>query len=46
MGVRDMGGQHPKEEDDIGIPMPDSCWGLTENNKIILSNYPSIKKNK
>ena len=24
--------------------MADSCWGLTENNKILKSNYPSIKK--
>ena len=22
----------------------DSCWGLTENNKILQSIYPSIKK--
>ena len=29
---------------DICIPMADSCWGLTENNKILWSNYPSIKK--
>ena len=29
---------------DICIPMADSCWGLTENNKILQSNYPSIKK--
>ena len=29
---------------DIGIPMADWCWGLTENNKILESNYPSIKK--
>ena len=26
------------------IPMTDSCWGLTENNKILYSNYTSIKK--
>ena len=25
-------------------PMADSCWGLTENHKILQSNYPSIKK--
>ena len=25
------------------IPMSDSCWGLTENNTILYSTYPSIK---
>ena len=30
--------------EDICIPMADSCRGLTENNKILESNYPSIKK--
>ena len=29
---------------DICTPMADSCWGLTENNKILQSNYTSIKK--
>lgn len=29
---------------DMGVPMAGSCWCLTENNKILLSNYPSIKK--
>ena len=29
---------------DICIPMADSCWGLTENNKILYSNYHSKKK--
>ena len=28
---------------DICIPMADSCWGLTEDNKSLWSNYPSIK---
>ena len=28
---------------DIGILMAESCWGLTENSKILQSNYPSIK---
>ena len=28
---------------DMCIPVADSCWGLTENDKILLSNYPSIK---
>ena len=26
------------------MPMADSCWGLTENNKIPQSNHPSVKK--
>ena len=30
--------------EDICIPMADSCRGLTENKKILESNYPSIKK--
>ena len=29
---------------DICIPMADLCWGLTENSKILQSNYHSIKK--
>ena len=29
---------------DIHIPMADSCWGLTENSKILQNSYPSIKK--
>ena len=28
-------GRHIQEGGDIGIPMADSCWGLTENNKIL-----------
>ena len=31
------------KEGDICIPMADSCWGLTDNNKILWSNYPSVK---
>ena len=31
------------EGGDICIPMADS-WGLTENNNILWSNYPLIKK--
>ena len=27
----------------VCIPMADSCCGLTENNKTLQSNYPSIK---
>ena len=33
-------------EYNICIPMADSCWGLTENSKILQSNYPSIIKKK
>ena len=29
---------------DMGAPIADSCWCLTENNKILKSNYSSIKK--
>ena len=28
-------GRDIQEGGDIGIPMADSCWGLTENNKIL-----------
>ena len=28
---------------DIYLPMDNSCWGWTENSKILQSNYPSIK---
>ena len=37
-------GREVWEEGDMGIPMADSCWCMTENHKILLSNYPSIKK--
>ena len=37
-------GREVQERGDICIPMADSYWGLTENNKILWSNYPSIKK--
>ena len=37
-----MGGRL-KNGGDICISMTDSCWGLTENSKILWSNYPSIK---
>ena len=32
-----------QKEGDICIPMADSCWGLTENNEVLSSNYHSIK---
>ena len=38
------GGSFKRE--DICITMADSCWGLTENSKILYSNYLSIKKKK
>ena len=28
-------GKEAQQGGDICIPMPDSCWGLTENNKIL-----------
>ena len=41
-GVGD--GREVQKEGDICVPMADSCLGLTENNKILYSNYLSIKK--
>ena len=37
-------GREVWEGGDMGVPMADSCWCLTENNKILYSNYSSIKK--
>ena len=37
-------GRELQEGGDICMPMTDSCWDLTESNKIQQSNYPSIKK--
>ena len=37
-------GREVQKGGDMCIPMADSCSGLTENNKILLSNYPSIKR--
>ena len=37
------GGMEAQKGGDICIPMADACCGLTENNKILLSNYPPIK---
>jgi len=37
------GGSEVQKGRDICIPMADSCWGLTKNNKILESNYPLIK---
>ena len=37
-------GREVQEGGDICTPMADSCRCLTENNKILSSNYPSIKK--
>ena len=38
-------GREVQEEEDICTPMADSCGYLTENNKLMQSNYPSIKNN-
>ena len=35
--------ERASKERNICIPMTDSCWGLTENSKILYSNYSSIK---
>ena len=40
----DGDGREVQKGGDIGIPMADSGWGLTENNKILQSNK-KIKKN-
>ena len=40
-GVRWEGGS--KGRGYIYIPMADSCWGLIENNKILLNNYFQLK---
>ena len=42
-GERD--GREVWEREDMGEPMADCCWCMTENHKILESNYPSIKKN-
>ena len=34
---REMGG-------DMGVPMADSCWCMTENHKVLLSNFFQLKK--
>ena len=38
-------GREVQEEGDICTTMADSCGYLTENNKLMQSNYPSIKNN-
>ena len=37
-------GREVQKGGDICIPMADSCSGLIENDKILLSNYASINK--
>ena len=37
-------GREVQKRGDICIPMVNSYWSLTENSKILQSNYPSIKK--
>ena len=39
-------GREFQERGDMGIPVADSCWCMTENHKILWSNYPSTKKKK
>ena len=39
-------GREVKEGVDTGVPMDDSCWCLIENQIILESNYPPVKKNK
>ena len=41
---REEDGREVQKGGDICIPVVASCWSLTENNKILYSNYPSIKK--
>ena len=40
---REEDGREVQKEGYINIPMADSCCGLTENNKLLQSNYP-VKK--
>ena len=35
-------GKEVWEGGDMGVPMADSCWCMTENHKILQSNYSSI----
>ena len=37
-------GREVREGEDMGVLMADSCRCMTENHKILKSNYPSIKK--
>ena len=37
-------GREALEWGDTCTPMADSCWGLTENSKIVRDNYPSKNK--
>ena len=44
MGM-EMGGWSGRkvwEGGDMNVPTADSCWYMTENHKILSSNYPSI----
>ena len=41
-GDEEGDGKEVQEEGDMDVPVADSC--LTENHKILESNYPSIKK--
>ena len=35
-------GREAQEGGEMGVPMADSCWCMTEIHKILYSNYPSI----
>jgi len=37
-------GREVQKGEDICIPMADSCWGLTENNKICKASILQLKK--
>ena len=37
-------GREVQKGEDICIPMADSCWGLTENNKICKASIFQLKK--
>ena len=39
-------GSGGQEREDMGVPMADSCWCMTENHKILQSNHPLIKNKK
>ena len=43
-GDEEGDGREVPEGGDMDVPMADSCWCLTENHKILESNYPSIKQ--
>ena len=44
-GDGEGGGRDVQVGGDMGKPMTESCWCLVETNRILYSNYPSIKNN-